>query len=235
MQSRNRYKSSIGFTDLLFNLVIGFVYLFMIAFILINPIAKNADIIKKAEYIIVIEWDQWRNDDIDLWVKDPHGNVVSFINPSAGVMNLEKDDLGYKMDVIQGSKDNFTIIDLNREVVTLRGVVPGEYQVMAHVYARKVNIIDGKKVYEDNTGEGTIRVQLIKINPYYEVYTNDYKYGLQGQQISLLRFTIGEKNHVTDINNTASSFITHKKGDSGYNGYSPFMDSPRNSRDRATP
>ena len=53
--NRLKYKSGIGFTDLLFNLVIGFVYLFVIAFILINPIAKKGDVIKKAEYMITIE------------------------------------------------------------------------------------------------------------------------------------------------------------------------------------
>ena len=39
--NKNKYKSTIGFTDLLFNLLVGFVYLFIIAFILINPIQKK--------------------------------------------------------------------------------------------------------------------------------------------------------------------------------------------------
>ena len=97
--NRQKFKSSIGFTDLLFNLVIGFVYLFVIAFILINPIAKKGDVIKKAEYMIVLEWNHEYNDEIDLWVKDPAGNIVSFLQKSKGLMHLEKDDLGYSNDV----------------------------------------------------------------------------------------------------------------------------------------
>ena len=97
--SRYKYKSTVGFTDLLFNLLVGFVFLFIIAFILINPITKKQDVPKKAEYMIVIEWPHTLPDDVDLWVKDPAGNTVSFIKKMAGAMNLEKDDLGTANDM----------------------------------------------------------------------------------------------------------------------------------------
>ena len=38
-----RYRSSFGFIDLLFNMLIGFVFLFMLAFLLINPVKKERD------------------------------------------------------------------------------------------------------------------------------------------------------------------------------------------------
>ena len=47
-----RYRSSFGFIDLLFNMLIGFVFLFMLAFLLINPVAKKETIKPKAEYFI---------------------------------------------------------------------------------------------------------------------------------------------------------------------------------------
>ena len=43
--NRDRYKTSIAFIDLLFNITIGLAMLFIIAFLLINPIAKKGDII----------------------------------------------------------------------------------------------------------------------------------------------------------------------------------------------
>ena len=97
--NRGKYKSTVGFTDLLFNLLVGFVFLFIIAFILINPITKKADVPKKAEYMIVMEWPTEVADDIDLWVKDPEGNTVSFVKKENGYMNLEKDDLGHSNDM----------------------------------------------------------------------------------------------------------------------------------------
>ena len=50
-----RYRSSFGFIDLLFNMLIGFVFLFMLAFLLINPVAKKETIKPKAEYFIELE------------------------------------------------------------------------------------------------------------------------------------------------------------------------------------
>lgn len=206
---KQKYKSSIGFTDLLFNLVIGFVYLFMIAFILINPIAKKGDVVKKAEYLVTIEWDHWRNDDIDLWIKDPQGNIVSFLKKSSGLMNLEKDDLGYKNDIIEETKDGIKILDLNREVVTLRGTVQGEYEVMAHVYSRKISVDSNGQ--QSQEGTGYITVQVIKINTYEEVYTAKFPYNETGEQISLVRFGIGEAHKFLGVNNSPSSFITQQK------------------------
>ena len=112
-KDKQKFKSSIGFTDLLFNLVIGFVYLFVIAFILINPISKKGDVEKKADFLISIEWDHYLNDDIDLWVRDPAGNTVAFINKQAGLMNLEKDDLGFNGDEVRMGNITKTV-QLNR-------------------------------------------------------------------------------------------------------------------------
>jgi hypothetical protein len=40
----------VGFTDLLFNALLGFVVMFVLAFLLINPIAKSGAIDPKAEF-----------------------------------------------------------------------------------------------------------------------------------------------------------------------------------------
>lgn len=217
LDNKLKYKSSIGFTDLLFNLVIGFVYLFVIAFILINPVAKKGDVIKKAEYMVVIEWNHEYNDDIDLWVKDPAGNVVSFLRKSNGLMHLEKDDLGYSNDVyVKRNKEQ--IIHLNREVLTLRGTVEGEYEVMAHVYSRKFTIKDGKPRQDL---PGIIEITVIKINPYSETYFARVPYIETAQTLSLVRFNIGEDHAYLGHNNNPSDFIT-KKGVRGTGRYNPY-------------
>ena len=48
---KGKYHSNVSFLDLLFNLVVGFVMLFIIAFLLIRPIAENKQIEQKAEYV----------------------------------------------------------------------------------------------------------------------------------------------------------------------------------------
>ena len=44
-----RYVSNLAFIDLLFNLILGFVMLFLISFLLINNPAKTSEIEYKAE------------------------------------------------------------------------------------------------------------------------------------------------------------------------------------------
>ena len=100
MDSNSKYKSSLAFTDLLFNILLGFAFMFLIAFILINPIQKDADIEVKAEFMIIMEWDDQSAYDIDLWMMDPVGNIVGFPNMNAGLLHLDKDDLGQSNDTV---------------------------------------------------------------------------------------------------------------------------------------
>ena len=60
------YGSQVAFIDLLFNTLVGFVFLFVMAFILINPIAKKSNVEIVAEFIVKINWPSDSPDDIDL-------------------------------------------------------------------------------------------------------------------------------------------------------------------------
>src|SRR6056300_624089 len=92
----SKYKNTLGFVDLLFNLLIGFVFLFLLAFILINPVAKKDTFEPKAEYLIVLTWNDRSRNDIDLWIKDDADNIVSFKGKDIALMNLDRDDLGQR-------------------------------------------------------------------------------------------------------------------------------------------
>jgi len=209
--NRGKYKSTVGFTDLLFNLLVGFVFLFIIAFILINPITKKADVPKKAEYMIVMEWPTEVSDDIDLWVKDPEGNTVSFVKKENGYMNLEKDDLGHSNDMTVDEYGNKKIIYINREVITLRGTLKGQYQVAAHVYAMRPwqakKNIDVKDLI--------IKVKIIKINPYREMYIGDTNYSLKGQELSLVNFWLDKDGNFVKYNTLDNNIITRKARNGG--------------------
>ena len=80
-------------------------------------------------------------DDIDTWVQDPAGNLVWFRAREAGLMHLDRDDRGLTNDVIVVNGKQ-VVNPLNQEVVTLRGIAPGEYTVNVHYYDSK----DGKPV-----------------------------------------------------------------------------------------
>ena len=58
-----------------------------------NP-KKKETIKPKAEYFIILEWDGEKPYDLDIWVKDNLGHVVSFRRPDDALIHLERDDLG---------------------------------------------------------------------------------------------------------------------------------------------
>lgn len=209
--NRQRFKGMTSFLDMLWILLAGFGAMFIIAFLLIQPPAKNADIIKKAEYIVVLSWDSEVGDDIDLWVRDPKGVTVSFKNKTGGFMNLEKDDLGRENDAIQDEYGNVTVVKINRETTTLRGTVPGEYEVMIHVYSREfVNSTKpDARPGAQHRREGPVEysVEVIKINPYKIVYATEGVYDQDKQEISIVRFTIGDDHKFEGFNNNPSNII----------------------------
>jgi len=192
--SRRRAGSD-PFTDLLFNALLGFTYLFLIAIMFMNPVAKKGIIDPKAEYIITISWPDNNPDDVDTWVEDPNGNVVWFRNREAGLIHLDRDDRGTANDTLN---INGTEIQnpLNQEVVTIRGVVPGEYVVNLHYYASET----GQPVQAT--------VSVAKVNPALEiVYYGETVLAEKGDEATAVRFVIDKSGRVERISHIPKSLV----------------------------
>lgn len=72
--------------------------LLLVVYVLIAPPPSPTSIDTLGEYAIKVTWPPGADDDVDTYVQDPAGNVVSFSNPDAGLMHLEHDDLGRRSD-----------------------------------------------------------------------------------------------------------------------------------------
>jgi hypothetical protein len=163
--SHKKFDFRTAYIDLLINLLTGTVFLFILTTLLIAPITKQSEGIKKnADYIITMEWPENVDCDVDMWVRDPQNNIVSFKMPEYGLMYYERDDMGQRRSIFDvGGKK--TVIDPdNKEYVTLRGTFPGEYVVNVHVYSCKAaNEEKGLAInYPINL---PVVVELMKINP----------------------------------------------------------------------
>ena len=55
-----------SFTDLLFNALLTFTFLFLISLLLINPPAKSGIIDPKAEFLITVSWEDGSANDLSL-------------------------------------------------------------------------------------------------------------------------------------------------------------------------
>jgi len=185
--NNEKYKSTIGFTDLLFNILVGFAFLFIIAFLLIKPEAKKEDFERRAEFVVVMEWDNDASGDIDLYVEDPTNKQVSFRYHNHNYMHLDKDDLGAMNDTVVNADGTISTVKINREVVTIRGIIKGEYVVNGHYYSlRSYDKINPPKP------NITVRVELHKVNPYSIMWVGEKQFNHRGQEETFLRFRLDE-------------------------------------------
>jgi len=191
MFDKNKYKSTIGFTDMLFNILLGFAFLFIVAFLLIKPEAKKEDFNRRAEFVVVMEWDEDASGDIDLYVEDPTGKQVSFRYHNHNFMHLDKDDLGAMNDTVVNADGSRTTIAINREVVTIRGIIKGEYTINGHYYsARNYDKVNPKKPVI------TVRVELHKVNPYTIAWIGEKTFTQRGQEETFLRFRLDQEGKI---------------------------------------
>ena len=175
-----KYSSNLAFVDLLFNLILGFVFLFVVSFLLINDPTKEAHVEEKAEYMIIMSWNNDRGVDVDLWVEGPEG-LVGFRNTQQGFMNLDRDDLGHRNDIIRKGPNAGQIVEINREVVNIRGFQPGEYVVNAHYYFTNLGPVKSRI---------QVDVEVIKLNPYSQVFLGTREFSFRGEEQTFVRFTM---------------------------------------------
>ena len=199
MAFSNAWKKKRGstdpFTDLLFNALLGFTYLFLIAVMFMNPVAETGVIEAKAEYIIALNWPDNDPNDIDIWVEDPVGNIIWFKNREAGLVHLDRDDRGNINDLIKFNEQQVSN-PLNQELVTVRGVVPGEYVVNIHYYETVTNTpVD-------------VSVKISRVNPTLEVaYYGKMTLEKKGVEKTAVRFHISNQGNIEHINKIEKSIL----------------------------
>ena len=232
----NRYVSSTAFIDLLFNIVIGVAFLFILAFLLINPVAKKQDIESKADYLIILTWDVESQDDIDLWVRDPLDKTMSFKSKDVGFMHLDRDDLGQRNDKIIMPDGTVKILKENREIAALRGTVEGWYIVNIHAYRKRGEWVwsaNNTAVDESVDAEETTKchIEVIQVNPYRMVAMDDVLIKRQGQEETVFRLQMNDVGLIVSVNNEPISLIKASKGhysldQTGANGTSTYTNIP---------
>ena len=187
------------FSVMLFKALQVVAFLFFIALLAITPEAKEGKIDSKAEFIVTLDWPDNHPDDLDLFVQDPAGNIAWYRHREAGFMVLERDDRGGANDfiLVNGKK---IASPIREEIVTIRGIVAGEYTVnVSHFQATT-----GRPV------PATVKVQ--KLNPTTQVvFDNTVIVDHTGDEKTAVRFALDESGKVTDVNARQKSLIENFK------------------------
>ena len=114
--------------------------------------------------------------------------------------------------VVMNVDGTITRVNINREVVTIRGIIPGEHIINVHYYSSRrgaaaMNIMqsdrrgDTEIISVDRHGVGkpveenqlTVKIELHKVNPYEILWIGEKTYNHKGQEETFVRFTIDQK------------------------------------------
>lgn len=139
--------------DLLFNMLLMFFCFWVLAMVNMKKDETKAQVQTKAEFVITVTWPLDNPDDVDTWLQDPLGNVVFYRNKERGLMHIDRDDLGSRNDTIRLPDGTVIQYPYNQEITTIRGFIPGEWILNAHLYAK----------HQPNDTVVTIKME--KLNP----------------------------------------------------------------------
>jgi hypothetical protein len=183
------------FGVMLFKALQVLAFLFFIALLAITPHESEGKIDPKIEFLITMSWPDNHPDDIDLFVQDPLGNMVWFRRREAGFLVLDRDDRGGLNDfiMVNGQKVKSPI---RQEIVSVRGIVAGEYTVNVYHFAA----LTGQKV--------PVTVQVEKLNPTVQVVHYDtvmLDHG--GMEKTAVRFVLDQSGKVIDVNRDEKSLL----------------------------
>jgi len=181
-----KYSSNLAFVDLLFNLLVGFTSLFILSFLMINPISKDGEVTPPVKAFVEIEWDEDSDRDIDLFVKGPTGTTVFYGSKENGYIVLERDDLGKANDTYTLNGESITV-RRNYEIVNLTDLPPGEYVI---------NVL-----YFSSRGDPlSVKFNVRTLSPHLIIHSGEVENLSPRNERTLVSFVVGEDGKIIDIN-----------------------------------
>ena len=183
------------FSVMLFKALQVVAFLFFLALLAIAPESKDGKIDSKAEFLITMDWPDNHPDDLDLFMQDPAGNIAWYRHREAGFKVLDRDDRGGANDfiVVNGKKIPSPI---REEIVTIRGLLPGEYTVNVDHFQATTNL------------PVAVTVKVQKLNPVAQViFDNSLTVDHTGDEKTAVRFTLDDAGKVIDVNSRQKSLL----------------------------
>lgn len=115
---------------------------------------KTSGVKPKADYLVILSWDDRRNVDLDLWLKH-RDCVIYYRNRECQNISLDRDSRGFlsNQSVLDNGK---VVVSPNQEIIAIRAVLPGDYIAAVSYYQ------DGEG-RDDHSIEA--KVELVKLNP----------------------------------------------------------------------
>lgn len=199
-----KHKSSvagtnIAFLDMVFNMVLGFAFLFILAWMLVRPPTQtDANIKLKAEIVLTMTWPDGSGDDVDMWLLLPDEQKVYYRRKDVDYVTLDRDDRGIMNDTFYDTtKGGMNYVRMNKEMMTIRATVPGRYVVAGHVFASEPAYGEFKS---ETTFPYEAKLVVTKLNPIVsDVVVSTIVLEGRNDRKAFVAFTVMEDGTVTNI------------------------------------
>lgn len=170
-------------------------FLFFIALLAISQQKDKGKLDSKAEFFISMTWPDNHPDDFDLFVQDPAGNVVWYRRKDIGFMTLERDNRGRANDFIRVAGERIHS-PIREELVSIRGIIPGEYTVNIYHFVAQTKI------------PVPVTVTIQKLNPRVSIVAREtLQMNQGGVEKTAARFTLDDKGEVTGTSRIDRSIL----------------------------
>ena len=189
--SENRYTGYyLSWIDLILNLLLGITAMFMLAVINMNIQKKTiSPVEEKAEILITMSWADRSNDDVDLWIQDPDGRILSYRTRQTGFLTLDHDDMGFSVHKQTVENGESSSIPYRREVAAVRRKIKGRYIVNVHMFQKR----DPEPI--------AVTIESVQINPYRVLIRKIIILNATKEEITVYGFDIDKDEIITAVNN----------------------------------
>ena len=168
---------------------------FFIAFLALSQQKDTGKIDTKAEFFVSMTWPDNHPDDFDLFVQDPLGNVVWYRRRDIGFLTLERDNRGGANNFISVGGEK-VLSAARQELVSIRGVVAGEYTVNVYHFSARTGL------------PVPVTVTVEKLNPHVTVIAKEtLKVDKERFEKTAVRFTIDAKGKVVSTSRVDRSIL----------------------------
>jgi len=142
------------------------------------------------------EWPIEHSDaDVDLWAVPPPGDSpVYYRNREVGLTTLDQDCLGKSNSSVTLADGTIIAAKTCRETITLRGLVPGKYDLAVNLY--HFNDERGRPAPDDEGELGVkVHVEIVRLNPKVTImFQGDLTLDRPRQTINFASFELSRDN-----------------------------------------
>ncbi|QIG69717.1 hypothetical protein EVB81_148 [Rhizobium phage RHph_I46] len=140
--------------------------------------------IDKSEFLIEMTWEEGSPNDVDILVQDPRGALVFYQTREIGMMTLDRDDRGSDNNTVFLDNGQSVTNNIRREVVSIRGIIPGKYVVNGRMFA-------------NNSGQpSNVKITVRKLNPYVEISEKTYTLLSRTDEKTYVSFELDKQGNV---------------------------------------